>query len=361
MEEKNTFPTEQVVLSYNDYSDDTANAGRLSEDTGAEEESPVPVEQIFQNMRQSEMEILLRVGFLELDKETTRKSVTNSIADRGKSEVEVEHRHDSVIFHEENKQNSATARSDIDLPGDEGWNAPQLTAEELYQRKRQKEIETLEKAGFPGTLAQQPLVKSNNEIEANTFPSDCADGGLQNSAATHSKTRLSKENDTQSRPFATVEKLYQKIRQREIDTSQKARFLGAASSSTLLMSGGETQSEPDKMTVEEFFQSIRQHDVNILVRSGYPGASYYELDSDDSASDIVTSASFQGEIISPEDMVDYFTSAVYGCFPCCYYRRMSKTHSNPDKTKEKNEKNKRPSLLRRLRQFLTRTFFRRRE
>lgn len=53
---------------------------------------------------------LLRVGFLELDKETPNKSVTNSIADRGTSEVEVEHRHDSVIFHEENKQNSATAR-----------------------------------------------------------------------------------------------------------------------------------------------------------------------------------------------------------------------------------------------------------
>uniref|UniRef100_K1RBE3 Uncharacterized protein n=1 Tax=Magallana gigas TaxID=29159 RepID=K1RBE3_MAGGI len=242
--EKNTFPTEHVVSSYNDFSDDTTNTGRLSENTGAEEESLVSVEQIFQNMRQREMEILLRVGFLELDKETPSKSVANSIADRGTSEVEVEHRHDSVIFHEENKQNSATARSDIDLPGDEGWNVPQLTAEELYQRIRQKEIET-------------------------------------------SKTRLSEENDTQNRPSVTVEKLYQKIGQREIDTSQKARFLGAASSSTLLMSGGETQSEPDKMTVEEFFQSIRQHDVNILVRSGYPGASYYELDSDDSASDIV--------------------------------------------------------------------------
>eukprot|EP00105_Crassostrea_gigas_P024902 XP_011445314.1 PREDICTED: uncharacterized protein LOC105340794 [Crassostrea gigas] len=325
MEEKNTFPTEHVVSSYNDFSDDTTNTGRLSENTGAEEESLVSVEQIFQNMRQREMEILLRVGFLELDKETPSKSVANSIADRGTSEVEVEHRHDSVIFHEENKQNSATARSDIDLPGDEGWNVPQLTAEELYQRIRQKEIETLEKAGVPCT----PLNKRNDENEAKAFPSDCVDGGLQNSAATHSKTRLSEENDTQNRPSVTVEKLYQKIGQREIDTSQKARFLGAASSSTLLMSGGETQSEPDKMTVEEFFQSIRQHDVNILVRSGYPGASYYELDSDDSASDIVTSASFQGEILSPEDMVDYFTSAVYGCFPCCYYRRMSKTHSNP--------------------------------
>nr|XP_034327381.1 uncharacterized protein LOC105340794 [Crassostrea gigas] len=177
----------------------------------------------------------------------------------------------------------------------------------------------------------------------------------------HIPKQDSRKRITQSRPFATVEKLYQKIRQREIDTSQKARFLGAASSSTLLMSGGETQSEADKMTVEEFFQSIRQHDVIILVRSGYPGASYYELDSDDSTTEILTSASFQGEIIAPEDMVDYFTSAVYGCFPCCYHRRMSKTHSNPDKKKEKNEKNKRPSLLRGLRQFLTRTFFRRRE
>lgn len=30
---------------------------RLSEDTGAEEESPLSVEQIFQNMRQREMEM----------------------------------------------------------------------------------------------------------------------------------------------------------------------------------------------------------------------------------------------------------------------------------------------------------------
>lgn len=50
MEEKNTFPTEHVVSSYNDFSDDTANTGRVSEDTGAEEESHVSVEQIFQNM-----------------------------------------------------------------------------------------------------------------------------------------------------------------------------------------------------------------------------------------------------------------------------------------------------------------------
>lgn len=81
-----------------------------------------------------------------------------------------------MIFHEQNKQNSATARynnitfescsdfeqskrnildydlkknknlyrsrSDIDLPGDEAWNAHQLKAEELFQRIRQKEIET---------------------------------------------------------------------------------------------------------------------------------------------------------------------------------------------------------------------------
>lgn len=338
------------MSSYNDNSDDTANAGRLLEDTGAEEESPVHVEQIVQNMRQREIEILLRVGFPEKDKETPSKSVTNSDAERGESGVKLEHRHDRIIFHEENKQNSATARSDIDLPGDEAWNAPQLTAEGLYQKIRQKEIVTLKKAGFPSTLVQQLLIKSDNENETKTFISDCVNGGLQNSAATHFKTRLSEENDTQSRPSDTAEKLYEKIRQREIDTSQKAGFLSSASSSTLLMSRSDTQSEPDKMTVHEFFQSIPQHDVNILVKSGYPGAGYYELDSEDSAYEIVSAASFQGEI-APEDMVEYFTSAVYGCFPCCYYRKRSKTPSNPDKKKEKNEKNKRPSLLRRLRQF----------
>lgn len=43
---------------------------------------------------------------------------------------------------ESKKKNYNLYRSDIDLPGDEGWNAPQLTAEELYHKIRQKEIET---------------------------------------------------------------------------------------------------------------------------------------------------------------------------------------------------------------------------
>lgn len=43
---------------------------------------------------------------------------------------------------ESDKKNYNLYRSDIDLPGDEAWNEPQLTAEELYQRIRQKEIET---------------------------------------------------------------------------------------------------------------------------------------------------------------------------------------------------------------------------
>lgn len=45
---------------------------------------------------------------------------------------------------ESEKKNKNLYRSDIDLPGDEAWNAPQLhvTAEELYQKIRQKEIET---------------------------------------------------------------------------------------------------------------------------------------------------------------------------------------------------------------------------
>lgn len=53
---------------------------------------------------------LLRVGFPEKDKETPSKSVTNSDTDRAESGVKLEHRHDRMIFHEENKQNSATAR-----------------------------------------------------------------------------------------------------------------------------------------------------------------------------------------------------------------------------------------------------------
>lgn len=40
------------------------------------------------------------------------------------------------------KKNKNLYRSDIDLPGDEAWNAHQLKAEELFQRIRQKEIET---------------------------------------------------------------------------------------------------------------------------------------------------------------------------------------------------------------------------
>lgn len=46
------------------------------------------------------------------------------------------------ILESDKKKITIFIRSDIDLPGDEGWNAPQLTAEELYQRIRQKEIET---------------------------------------------------------------------------------------------------------------------------------------------------------------------------------------------------------------------------
>lgn len=43
---------------------------------------------------------------------------------------------------ESEKKNKNLYRSDIDLPGNEAWNAPQLTAEGLYQKIRQKEIET---------------------------------------------------------------------------------------------------------------------------------------------------------------------------------------------------------------------------
>uniref|UniRef100_K1QRC0 Uncharacterized protein n=1 Tax=Magallana gigas TaxID=29159 RepID=K1QRC0_MAGGI len=265
MEEVYIDDPHQVVSIDIGQSDDSAKSGRLSEDFGAEEESPVSVEQIFQDMRQREMEILLRSGFPETNVQAEMAVDKSEENGEGKEEKEKE---DIMILDEENKQNSAAAlSSELNLYGDDKTQSQSvLQVEEKLQKLGQKDI----------------LTSSKQLLENNYIP-----------------------------PISP-EELYQKIRQREMETS-------VYGGSTLILSGSETQSEPDKMTMEEFFQSIRQHDVNILVRSGYPGASYHQLDSEDSAYEIVIQDWIKEGIIK-EESVESFTGVML-CLPCCYTKR----------------------------------------
>ncbi|XP_011445316.3 uncharacterized protein [Magallana gigas] len=331
MEEVYIDDPHQVVSVDIGQSDDSAKSGRLSEDFGVEEESAVPVEQIFQNMRQREMEILLRSGFPETNGQAEMAVDKFEQNGEGKEKKEKE---DIMILDEENKQNSAAAlSSELNLSGDDKTQSQSvLQVEEKLQKLGQKDI----------------LTSSKQLLENNYIP-----------------------------PISP-EELYQKIRQREMETSvygglPRVGFPGAGSSSTLLMSMSETQSEPDKMTVEEFFQSIRQHDVNILVRSGYPGASYHQLDSEDSAYEIVHEELRNNELsireenahiqdviekgIIQEESVESFTGVML-CLPCCYTKRSKPLYV---KKMREEKKEKRPGLLKRFRQFVSRIVRRRRE
>nr|XP_034327374.1 uncharacterized protein LOC105340796 isoform X2 [Crassostrea gigas] len=319
MEEVYIDDPHQVVSVDIGQSDGSAKSGRLSEDFGAEEESPVSVEQIFQNMRQREMEILLRSGFPETNGQAEMAVDKSEQNGEGKEKKEKE---DIMILDEENKQNSAAAlSSELNLPGDDKTQSQSvLQVEEKLKNIGQKDI----------------LTSSKQLLENNYIP-----------------------------PISP-EELYQKIRQREMETS-------VYGGSTLLMSGSETQSEPDKMTVEEFFQSIRQHDVNILVRSGYPGASYHQLDSEDSAYEIVheelrnnehsireENAHIQDWIkegIIKEESVESFTGVML-CLPCCYTKRSKPLYV---KNKGEEKKEKRPGLFKRFRQYVSRIVRRRLE
>ncbi|XP_034327374.2 uncharacterized protein [Magallana gigas] len=319
MEEVYIDDPHQVVSVDIGQSDDSAKSGRLSEDFGVEEESAVPVEQIFQNMRQREMEILLRSGFPETNGQAEMAVDKFEQNGEGKEKKEKE---DIMILDEENKQNSAAAlSSELNLSGDDKTQSQSvLQVEEKLQKLGQKDI----------------LTSSKQLLENNYIP-----------------------------PISP-EELYQKIRQREMETS-------VYGGSTLLMSMSETQSEPDKMTVEEFFQSIRQHDVNILVRSGYPGASYHQLDSEDSAYEIVHEELRNNELsireenahiqdviekgIIQEESVESFTGVML-CLPCCYTKRSKPLYV---KKMREEKKEKRPGLLKRFRQFVSRIVRRRRE
>lgn len=316
----------QVVSLDIGQSDDSANAGRLSEDIGA----PVSVEQIFQNMRQKEIEILLRSGFPETNGQAEMAEDKSKENDEGKETKEKE---EILTLDEGNEQNSAVALSyELNLSGDDKPQSQSvLQVEEKLQKIEQKDIQT-------------------------------------------SSKHLLENNDNPIVPRVSHEELYQKIRQREMDTLPRFGVPRAGSSSTILMSGSETQSEPDKMTVDEFFQSIRQHDVNILVRSGYPGASYHELDSEDSAYEIVhneelrnnelskreENAHIQDMIekeINQEESVKSFTESML-CLPCCYTKRSKRLYV---KNKGEEKKEKRPGWLKRFRQFVSRIVRRRRE
>nr|XP_034327375.1 uncharacterized protein LOC105340796 isoform X3 [Crassostrea gigas] len=298
MEEVYIDDPHQVVSVDIGQSDGSAKSGRLSEDFGAEEESPVSVEQIFQNMRQREMEILLRSGFPETNGQAEMAVDKSEQNGEGKEKKEKE---DIMILDEENKQNSAAAlSSELNLPGDDKTQSQSvLQVEEKLKNIGQKDI----------------LTSSKQLLENNYIP-----------------------------PISP-EELYQKIRQREMETSvygglPRVGFPGAGSS---------------------------------LVRSGYPGASYHQLDSEDSAYEIVheelrnnehsireENAHIQDWIkegIIKEESVESFTGVML-CLPCCYTKRSKPLYV---KNKGEEKKEKRPGLFKRFRQYVSRIVRRRLE
>ncbi|XP_061194685.1 DNA ligase 1-like [Saccostrea echinata] len=359
--------------------------------------SPRDVEELFQQMRKKEMDILRKAGFPDTKQQTRSKNVEEDIEQLyqsnpvGKDDKENSQREGTG---EASKQESQSKNAENDL-------------EELFQQMRKREIEILLRAGFPDT---KDKIKSAYD-DTKQHPRNKTSGDD------------TKENFQSNSP-RDVEELFQQMRKKEIDVLRKAGFpvtkqqsrsksieedIQQRSQSTPLekdvkgksqskesgeVTRQQSQSKSVATDVEELFQQMRKREIEILLRAGFPDAKETadddtklqnkiktaEKDSkqeprgisnveattlkaesknaknDKEKKDDETHGPEENEQaahscdVNEDESIGSFTEPMYWCCICIYRKRAH----NKKRKDENNEK--RPGLLKRFRRFVRRTF-----
>ncbi|XP_062612718.1 nexilin-like, partial [Saccostrea cucullata] len=361
-------------------------------------DSPTDVEELFQQMRKKEIDVLRKAGFSDTKQLACSESDTEDVKQLPRSNPVGE---DEI----EKPQKEGTGEASIQTSESKGV---EKEVEELFQQMRKKEIEILQRVGFPDS--KDRIKHADDDIKPQSKSETAEKDTMQ-----HLRNRTSDDEskgDFQGDSPGDVEELFQQMRQKEIDILRKAGFPEtkeqpcnksieediqqlsqskpvekkdkekSQSKETVDATRQESQNKNTATNVEELFQKMRKREMEILLRAGFPDTKVNADDNTklqnktkttekeskqqpqgkgeattlkDESKNAEKDESGDNLDVNQGDSIESFTGPMYWCCICIYRRR---AHNKKQKDVKQE---KRPGLLKRFRRFLSRTFRRERQ